>query len=118
MNEKRCFLCGRNDPGDPLERHHIFGGANRKKSEKYGLVVYLCGNRCHRNGRSAVHKNGDQMRRLRRYGQLKAMEEQGWTEENFRREFGKSYLCSQVWKHQEVYLMEMSRPVGTALVVK
>ena len=45
MNDKRCFLCGRNDTGDPLERHHIFGGANRKKSEKYGLVVYLCGNR-------------------------------------------------------------------------
>ena len=47
MNDKRCFLCGRNDPSDPLERHHILGGANRKKSEKYGLVVYLCGNRCH-----------------------------------------------------------------------
>ena len=92
MNDKRCFLCGRNDPSDPLERHHILGGANRKKSEKYGLVVYLCGNRFHRNGRGAVHKNGDQMRRLRRYGQLKAMEEQGWTEEDFRREFGKSYL--------------------------
>lgn len=74
MNDKRCFLCGRNDSGDPLERHHIFGGANRKKSEKYGLVVYLCGNRCHRNG------------------QLKAMEEQRWTEADFRREFGKSYL--------------------------
>lgn len=92
MNDKRCFLCGRNDSGDPLERHHIFGGANRKKSEKYGFVVYLCGNRCHRNGRGAVHKNGDQMRRLRRYGQLKAMEEQRWTEADFRREFGKSYL--------------------------
>ena len=92
MNDKRCFLCGRNDSGDPLERHHIFGGANRKKSEKYGLVVYPCGNRCHRNGRGAVHKNGDQMRRLRRYGQLKAMEEQRWTEADFRREFGKSYL--------------------------
>lgn len=71
---------------------HIFGGTNRKKSEKYGLVVWLCGNRCHRNGKSAVHRSGDQMRRLRRYGQLKAMQEQGWTEEDFIREFGKSYL--------------------------
>lgn len=90
--ERRCWLCGRNDPSDPLERHHIMGGAYRKKSEKYGLVVYLCGNMCHRNGRGAVHRNGDQMRRLRRYGQLKAMQEQGWTEDDFRREFGKSYL--------------------------
>ena len=92
MECKRCFLCGRNDPSDPLEKHHLLGGANRKKSEKYGLVVYLCGNRCHRNGKMAVHRNGDQMRRLRRYGQLKAMQEHGWTEEDFRREFGKSYL--------------------------
>lgn len=55
-------------------------------------MVWLCGNRCHRNGKSAVHRSGDQMRRLRRYGQLKAMQEQGWTEEDFIREFGKSYL--------------------------
>ena len=59
MNDKRCFLCGRNDTGDPLERHHIFGGANRKKSEKYGLVVYLCGNRCHRNGRGTQERRPD-----------------------------------------------------------
>nr|DAO22515.1 MAG TPA: ROS/MUCR transcriptional regulator protein [Caudoviricetes sp.] len=32
------------------------------------------------------------MRMLRRHGQLKAMREQGWTEDDFRREFGKSYL--------------------------
>ena len=92
MEERKCFLCGRNDPSDPLEHHHIFGAAYRKKSEKYGLAVYLCGNRCHRTGRDAVHRNGDQMRRLRRYGQLKAMQERGWTEDDFRREFGKSYL--------------------------
>ena len=101
MNERRCFLCGRNGAQDPLERHHIFGGAYRGKSEKYGdfirkfymyPVVWLCGDRCHRNGKSAVHRNGDQMRRLRRYGQLTIMREQGWTVDDFRREFGKSYL--------------------------
>lgn len=32
------------------------------------------------------------MRLLRRYGQLKAMREQGLTEEDFIREFGKNYL--------------------------
>lgn len=45
---KECFLCKRNGSGDRLERHHIFGGANRWKSEKLGLVVWLCGERCHR----------------------------------------------------------------------
>lgn len=43
MDERVCWLCGRNGNGDPLECHHIFGGAMRKKSEKYGLKVYLCG---------------------------------------------------------------------------
>lgn len=92
MDERRCFICGQNNPADPLELHHIFGAAYRRKSDKYGLVVYLCGDKCHRNGRNAVHRNGGQMRRMRRYGQLKAMQEQGWTEAEFIRAFGKSYL--------------------------
>ena len=92
MDERRCFLCGRNGAEDPLDRHHIFGGAYRKKSEKYGLVVYLCHRRRHIFAPSAVHQSAGQMQRLKRYGQLKAMEEQHWTEEDFRREFGKSYL--------------------------
>ena len=54
---KSCFLCGRNGRGDRLERHHIFGGARRPLSEKYGLVVYLCGERCHRTGEYSCHKN-------------------------------------------------------------
>lgn len=33
-NDKRCFLCG---GYGAFECHHIFGGAYRKKSEKYGL---------------------------------------------------------------------------------
>lgn len=89
---KHCYLCGRNGAQDRLEAHHIFGAANRKKSERYGLVVYLCGERCHRNGPKAVHRNAETMLELKRYGQMKAMEEQNWTEDDFRREFGKSYL--------------------------
>ena len=78
--------------GDPLEQHHIFGGANRAKSERYGLKVWLCGNRCHREGVQAAHRNKRTQDKLHLYGQIKAMQEQGWTEEEFRREFGKSYL--------------------------
>lgn len=55
-------------------------------------MVYLCHRRCHIFAPSSVHQNAGQMQRLKRYGQLKAMEEQRWTEEDFRREFGKSYL--------------------------
>lgn len=87
-----CWLCGRNGYQDRLERHHIFPGALRKKSEKYGLVVYLCGERCHRNGKEAAHRCRETALALKRYGQRKAMEENGWTTEDFIREFGRNYL--------------------------
>ena len=89
---RRCFLCGRNGTADRLERHHIFGGPFRSKSEKYKLVVYLCGDRCHRNGEKAAHRCKETQDRLRRAGQKKAMREQGWTVEEFIQEFGKNYI--------------------------
>lgn len=89
---RSCFLCGANGSADPLDRHHIFGGANRKKSEKYGLVVYLCHHQCHIFGRYSVHQNAAVMERLHKWGQAKAMREQGWTEADFLREFGRNYL--------------------------
>lgn len=89
---RKCWLCGRNGMGDPLDRHHIFGGAYRDKSEAYGLMVNLCHSRCHIFGKSAVHQCKDTMQRLHEYGQRKAMTEQGWDVEQFRRNFGKNYL--------------------------
>lgn len=86
-----CWLCGRNGAEDPLDRHHIFGGAYRKKSEKYGLTVPLCHSRCHIFGKMAAHKNAETMQKLHEYGQEKVMREQGWTTEDFIREFGKDY---------------------------
>lgn len=82
-----CFLCGRYAN---LERHHIFGSAMRKKSEKYGLVVNLCHD-CH-NEKGGVHHNAELMQKFHEYGQKKAMEENGWTVDDFRREFYKNYL--------------------------
>lgn len=92
MNNKKCFICGRNGHGDRLERHHIFGGARRPLSEKYGLVVYLCGERCHRLGEYSAHQNAEVARYLHRYGQRKAMQEQGWSTAEFIAMFGKNYL--------------------------
>lgn len=88
---RTCFLCGRNGSTDPLDRHHIFPGQYREKSEKYGLVVYLCHHDCHIFGPNAVHRNRREMLRLKDLGQKKVMEEQGWTTEDFIREFGKNY---------------------------
>ena len=91
--ERKCFLCGRNGNGDPLEKHHIFGGnPNRQLSEKYGLWVYLCGNRCHRNGKGSVHQNAQTMQMLHEYGQKKWMDENNGTIDEFREIFGRNYL--------------------------
>jgi len=89
---KYCYLCGRNGNGDPLDKHHVFGGAFRDKSERLGLVVYLCHQRCHESGRNAVHRNAAIAAQLKAEFQQIAMDENGWTVEDFIREFGRNYL--------------------------
>jgi hypothetical protein len=92
VTEKKCWLCGGYGGRDPLDRHHIFGGPYRKKSEKYGLVVWLCHHDCHIFGPDAVHNNAYNMLMVKQYGQRKAMKENDWTTEDFIREFGRNYL--------------------------
>lgn len=88
-----CYLCERHGNDDRLEEHHIyFGIANRSKSEKYGLKVHLCGNRCHRLGKESVHKNIKVCRELQAHAQRIAMKHYGWSVEQFRAIFGKSYI--------------------------
>jgi hypothetical protein len=84
-----CFLCGK---WGLLEQHHIFGGANRKLSERYGLKVDLCWFECHREGPRAVHRCAETAQQLHEYGQRKYMKEQNATAEEFRAMFGKNYL--------------------------
>ena len=92
MTDEKCWLCHRNGATDPLDRHHIFGGPNRKKSEQYGLVVMLCHRRCHIFGPNAVHQDARTMQVLHEYGQRKWMTEQNATVEDFIEAFGKNYL--------------------------
>ena len=96
VDEKKCWLCGKNGSDDRLEIHHVFQGANKKNSEKYGLLVYLCGNECHRNGKYAAHRNNTTAALLHKWGQGKAMRENGWTVEQFREIFGKSYIQEEI----------------------
>lgn len=93
----QCFLCNcfGNYAWYPYtEEHHIFGGtANRKKSEQYGLKVRLC--LAHHRGNSvsnkeAVHFNKEMADYLHKIGQEKF--EETHTREEFRKEFGKSWL--------------------------
>ena len=82
-----CFLCHRYGT---VQKHHIFGGACRDKSEKYKLTVNLCVD-CH-TGSQGVHNNAEKMLKLHQYGQRKAMKENGWSKDEFRAVFYKNYL--------------------------
>jgi 5-methylcytosine-specific restriction endonuclease McrA len=85
LTDKECFLCGRTGQ---LDRHHLIGGtANRKQSEKYGLVVYLCRN-CHR----LAHEDSGTYLQLHQYGERLWLKNEGGTVEDFIKVFGKNYL--------------------------
>jgi hypothetical protein len=93
-DRSHCFLCGRNAHADywGLDEHHVFEGANRKKSEKYGLKVYICHDNCHIFGMNSVHRNAEVDKALKRLVQKKAMEHYGWSTEDFRAIFHKNYV--------------------------
>lgn len=86
---ERCFRCG--VEGQMAHHHLIPGNPGRKLSEKYGLVVPLCP-KCHEFIHSGKPTSAKTLQQLRRYGQIKCMSEQGWTEDQFREVFKKNYL--------------------------
>ena len=73
-----------------VERHHIFGAANRKKSEKYGFIAPLRPD-LHPNGVFAGKDAKAIDLRLKTMAQTYYEEHYG-TREEFIKEFGKSYL--------------------------
>lgn len=91
-DKTKCFICKQMANGDFLAKHHVFPGALRNKSEKYGLTVYIHNLECHIFGENAVHRNAEVNRQLQAYAQKKAMKHYGWSVEDFRREFYKSYI--------------------------
>lgn len=82
-----CELCGRYAN---LECHHVFGGANRKKSTKYGAMIYICHN-CHNEPPNGLHFNFGNNQALKRKFQIRLRFENDWSIEDFIREFGKNY---------------------------
>ena len=85
--EKKCYITGATTG---LHKHHIFGAANRKLSEQYGLYVYLIP-KYHNMSDEGVHFNREFDLRLKQEGQMKFEQLYG-SREDFRRLFGKSYL--------------------------
>ena len=75
-------------------RHEIFfGTANRKKSIKYGLVVFIRPED-HNMSEYGVHnrKGHEFDMHLKKLGQKRAMDEYAWTTREFIDIFGKNYL--------------------------
>ena len=91
-DKTKCFLCGQNACGDPLDKHHCFGAALRSKSEEYGLTVYLHHNKCHIFGKNSVHKNAEVARQLKAFAQMKAMDTFGWNLDEWIEIFHKNYI--------------------------
>ena len=92
-DKSHCYICKGNGGHWGLDEHHVFFGmANRKKSEKYGLKVYLCHHDCHIFGKNAVHKNAEIDRRLKAKAQKIAMKHYGWNTEYFIAIFGQNYI--------------------------
>lgn len=89
QKKKQCCICGR---WENLDSHHVYSGANRKRSEKYGLKVWLCHSEHHIFGKNSVHRNADIDRKLKKAAQKKAMLHYGWSVEEFIKIFGKNYL--------------------------
>lgn len=96
MQEKQehtCYLCmmlhSDFSRKQTQEHHVIFGTANRKLSEKYGLKVYLCHGH-HEEGKEAVHKNAENALLVKKEAQ-KAFEKR-WPNLDFRKIFGKNFL--------------------------
>lgn len=87
-----CFLCGMNESIEPLDKHHVFSGADRAKSEKYGLTVYLHHYKCHIFGKKSVHKDNEIRFKICAYAQKKAMEYYGWTLDEWMKRFRRNYI--------------------------
>ena len=88
QKEKKCYVCG---TAYNLHDHHIFHGtSNRKCSEKRGLKVWLCG-KDHNLSNEGVHFNKELDTHLKKFAQ-EYYEEHYGTREDFRREFGRSWL--------------------------
>lgn len=81
-----CHVCLRSTVAP--QRHEVFHGSNRQKSKEYGLwidVCYACHYRIH-------NSDGELDRFWKRSGQKIAMIHYNWSEDDWRKRFGKSYI--------------------------
>lgn len=86
QENRECYVCGQTYH---LHRHHIYFGAFRDKSEKWGCWCYLCVD--HHTGRHGVHSaNGKELNyKLKKECQRAFVGKYDF--ETFMKEFRKNY---------------------------
>ena len=94
-SKHRCYICdifcGDGSVKPYLEEHHVFGGPRRKKSEHYGLKVYLCRkHHIHAGGPEAVHRNHETCLMIQQ--DVQRQFEKTHTREEFMALIGRNYL--------------------------
>lgn len=87
QTEHKCYVCGTTIN---LHKHHVFGAANRKLSEEYGLTIELCAKH-HNMSDAGIHFDKELDSFVKRYAQTRFENVHG-TREDFMRIFGKNYL--------------------------
>lgn len=87
QSEKECFVTGRKEG---LHKHHVFEGtANRKKSEEWGLYIWLTPE-FHNMSSKGIHFNKDFDMRVKQYAQKEF--EKRWGHEKWMEEFHRNYI--------------------------
>ena len=92
-----CYITGRTGH---IERHHCLGGANRKRSTEYGFIVpLLCElhpNGAYRDDKKCLEMTGKTINEidteLKQACQRYYEDVLGKSREEWRKEFGRSYL--------------------------
>lgn len=79
---EHCFLCGK----EAQQWHHVFNKSDKKRSEKYGLLVPLCA-KCHSKVHDTDESLNKELKKLAQNYFLRQYSFSLWVEE-----FQKSYL--------------------------
>lgn len=87
---EHCYFCGR----QKQHTHHIMNASNKKKSEKYGLMIPVCF-MCHDKIHEKIKDKTLNMKFVKKLGQRKF--EQIYSRELWMQEFEKNYL----WEEEE-----------------
>ena len=86
QKNKECFVTGRTDG---LHKHHVFEGtSNRRKSEKWGLYIWLIPE-LHNMSSKGIHFNYNFDLKVKKFAQKRFVEEFGY--EKWMDEFHKDY---------------------------